>query len=51
MLRSVFRFSKLAQNVNNEQKRSFLTVINQVFEGYRTTLGKNPGNYFIWILN
>jgi len=25
-----------------EQKRSFLTVINQGFEAYRTTFGKNP---------
>ncbi len=47
MLRSVFRFSVIAHHVNNEQKRSFLTIINQGFEAYRTTFGKNPGNSFI----
>jgi hypothetical protein len=31
--------------VNNEQKRSFLTIINQGFEAYRTTFGTNPGKF------
>jgi len=32
----------IVPRVRFEQKRSFLTVINQGFEAYRTTFGKNP---------
>ncbi|CAF1283765.1 unnamed protein product [Didymodactylos carnosus] len=42
MFRNVFKLSNIAHHSSNEQKRSFLTIVNQGFEAYRTTLGKNP---------
>jgi hypothetical protein len=46
MIRNILRLSKITQHSSNEQKRSFLTIINQGFEAYRTTFGRNPGNSF-----
>ncbi|CAF1203944.1 unnamed protein product [Adineta steineri] len=42
MFKNVFRLSTIIRPIQHEQKRSFLTIINQGFEGYRTTFGKNP---------
>ncbi|CAF1402374.1 unnamed protein product [Adineta ricciae] len=42
MLKNFVRFSSVLRPIQNEQKRSFLTIINQGFEGYRTTFGQNP---------
>jgi hypothetical protein len=50
MFRNVFRLLTIAHHSSNEQKRSFLTIVNQGFEAYRTTLGKKPGNFFVSIL-
>jgi hypothetical protein len=41
MFKNVFKLSNI---IRNDQKRSFLTIVNQGFEAYRTTFGKNPGN-------
>jgi hypothetical protein len=45
MVRNVFRSSNQTHPVNTEQKRSFLTIIDQGFEAYRTTFGRNPGKF------
>ncbi|CAF4201520.1 unnamed protein product, partial [Adineta steineri] len=42
MLKNTVRLSKIVGFNNSEQKRSFLTIVNQGFEAYRTTLGRNP---------
>ncbi|CAF0911729.1 unnamed protein product [Adineta steineri] len=42
MLKNTVRLSKIVEFNNSEQKRSFLTIVNQGFEAYRTTLGRNP---------
>ena len=43
MLKNVFRLPNIVRPIHHEQKRSFLTIINQGFEAYRTTFGQNPG--------
>jgi hypothetical protein len=43
MLKNVSRLSNIVHSIHNGQKRSFLTIVNQGFEAYRTTFGRDPG--------
>lgn len=45
MFKNIFRLSQIVPHVNHEQKRTFLTIINQGYEAYRTTFGRNLGKF------